>query len=396
MRSSRGSWLGKAVLLVVVLAGFFFLLSAIALPLRASHEMQNAPASRPEAQTSHFAWPGTRAVTVDDPSENMTAFTLEVPANWKYAGVMDVSARGTCHAGGSMVKLTAVSPDGQYGIFQLPGVTWKTSSSFRNQRNMARNGCPPVDIEMAADFIVNVLVPEIDPGAKIVEVLEPNPGLISAMEQRYDADSQVNRMTTNATGIPSPRLNLDGAHVRVQYSLDGKPEEELIGGFVECSILQMPDRSISRVCSSSGLFIVRAPQGHLDEFMAMPEFTAMMKTQQPNPEWAKRRQYEAQMQEQRFINRIRASQAISQQMLAASNAAFQAQMQSNQMFYNQLAENNAQFNANMQAGTNASMAAARQRMAQMDADAQRFTHYAGQSAAQPMTPGGGTFSPLHP
>lgn len=43
-------------------------------------------AGAPEA--GRFSWPGERKVEADDPVYQMTAYTLDVPATWKYAGVV--------------------------------------------------------------------------------------------------------------------------------------------------------------------------------------------------------------------------------------------------------------------------------------------------------------------
>ena len=123
--------------------------------------------------------------------------------------------------------------------------------------------------------------------------------------------------------------------------------------------------------------MTRAPLGELDGFVAMPEFKAMMASLKANPEWVNRRQAESQMQTQQTIAGIHQQQQFSQQMINQSNAAFQQQMAANQRFYDTLADNNRQFNANMQARTNQSIAQAQDQQARMDAEAHQWTLYAG-------------------
>lgn len=340
-------------------------------------QLQPSSLAAAPAQPGRFAWPGTRTVQADDPHYQMTAFTLEVPATWKYAGAIEVSGAGTCHAGESNLKLTMQSPDGLYQIMKLPGVQWAASNNPQAEQNMARKGCPAVEIVSAADFMVNILLAEMHPNAKVLEVLGPGPGLQQAMQQKYQADVQYDQTMSQIVGSPLMQFKFDGARVRVQYDLDGKPMEEMLSGFVGCSEMRMPDRSTRRGCTTSDVLLVQAPLGQLDALMAMPEFDAMMKSAQPNPDWVSRRQYDNQMKQQAFVNGLVRNQQMTQQMIAASNTAFQARMQANQTFFNTLMENGRQFNNNLQASGQRAIAEDQARQNHMDAEAHQWTLYAG-------------------
>jgi hypothetical protein len=329
------------------------------------------------AQARRLVWPGTRTVEATDPHYQMTAITLEVPAVWKFAGEIGVSGAGTCHAGGSSLKMTAVSQGGIFQIMQLPGVSWNLSWDQQGEQKWARQGCPAIGISSAADFMANILLPQLHPNAKIVEVLGPDAALQELMKKQFEKASENQAIWARGTGIPQSQLNFDGARMRVQYDVDGKPAEELLSGFVQCSALRMPNGGTLRTCWASNFLLIRAPLGLLDTLLAMPEFIAMMKNRQPNPDWVSRVAYEDDQQRQRGINQIVQSQHLTQQMIAQSNAAFNARMQANQQFYNTLSQGNQQFINNMQARTNQSIANAQSQQARMDAQAHQYTLYAG-------------------
>jgi Short C-terminal domain len=334
-----------------------------------------APAA--SAQTALSGWPGTRTVQATDPHFQMTAITLEIPATWKFAGEIGVSGAGTCHAGGASLKMTAVSQGGLFQIMQLPGVSWKANTGPQAEQDMARQGCPAIEISSAADFMVNILLPQLHPNAKIVEVLGPDDALQESMKKQFDKASENQAIWSRGTGYPQSQLRFDGARVRVQYDVDGKPVEELLSGFVQSNEMRMANGSTLKSYTSSNISMIRGPLGHLDALLALPEFIAMMKSRQPNPDWLSRVAYDDNQQRQQGINQIVQSQHLTQQMIAQSNAAFNARMQANQQFYNTLSQGNQQFINNMQARTNQSIANAQSSQAHLDAEAHQYTLYAG-------------------
>jgi hypothetical protein len=338
---------------------------------------RSTAAAAPTAAAGLHGWPGTRTVEAIDSHYQMTAITLEVPATWKYAGEISVSGAGTCHAGGSSLKMTAVSQGGLFQIMQLPGVGWRASWDRQGEEKWAREGCPAIGITSAADFIVNILLPQLHPNAEIIQVLGPDAELEELMKKQFEKASGNQAAWSRGTGIPQAQLNFDGARVRVQYEVNGKQAEELLSGFVQCGDMRMPNGAVMRTCNSSNTSLIRAPLGQLDSLMATPEFVAMMKSRQLNPDWTSRVAYDEDQQRQQGINQIVQSQHLTQQMIAQSNAAFQARMAANQQFFNTLSQNNQQFINNMQARTNQSIANAQSQQAHMDAEAHQYTLYAG-------------------
>jgi hypothetical protein len=334
-----------------------------------------APA--PSAHSSRLAWSGTHTVEARDPHFQMTAFTLEVPNGWKYAGEIGISGQGTCHAGAPSLRLTMESPDGLYKVMQLPGVNWGAANAQRAEYDMARKGCPPVEIFSAADFFAYILLPELHPGAKIVEVLGPGPGLETAMQDKYQTAYANNQMFSQALGSPMPQFLFDGAQVRIQFDKNGTPMEEVLSGFVQCNEMRMPQGFSTRNCNMSNMSLIQAPLGQLDALLATPEFAAMMKSKQANRDWVDMQEREQQTQNQNGINQILRDRGQFNAMLAQSQTAFQAQYQANQAFYDTLNRGAQQFNHQLQVNGQNFLANAQQQQARQDDQAHKFALWAG-------------------
>lgn len=329
------------------------------------------------AQAGTIAWPGTRTVEAGDPVYQTTAYTLDVPANWKYAGTI---ARGNgCHDGGPGLKITAQSADGLFQIVQLPAVKWHWAADAQSRQFRAQR-CPDIDIDSAAGFLVNVAVPNVRPNAKIVAVLYPTPEMKQVLDEQMEIQQQQNEELARQYNAKPHRLIVDGARVRIQYEVDGQPVEEMITAIVNCSTMALPvmghprwPNYDDRTCFSRGTSFVRAPLGQLDALLALPQYREMIKSARPNQEWQTRLNDDLRAQSQRQMAQ---QNAATQQMIAASNAAFQARMQANQALYQNMAANNQAFNANLQASTDRSIANARASQNALDASAHQTVLYA--------------------
>jgi hypothetical protein len=249
-----------------------------------------APAASVASQPVHFAKiaSGTRRVEITDPQYQMTAVTLEIPADWKFAGT--IARPPGCHGHGASLMYTAQSPDAASAVVALPGVAWEWASSETVQKYMAAN-CPAIDIDTAASFLVNIAVPNIRPGAKIAAVLPLLPEGQAALKDQLEKELQQNASMGNFKQV-NPKVTLEGARVRVQYERDGHPVEEMISAVVHCNEQTMPAIPFlkqpeyqKRSCFSRGATIIRAPQGHLDEVMALPQVKHFTSSLQPNPEF---------------------------------------------------------------------------------------------------------------
>jgi hypothetical protein len=319
------------------------------------------PAASPTSATSapaHFAKiaSGTRRVDAADPTYQITAFTMEIPADWKFAGT--IARPPGCHGHGASVKFTVQSPDGLSAVVALPGVAWDWASDENAQKYLA---CPGIDIDTAASFLLNIAVPNLRSNAKIVAVLPLPPEGQASLKDQLEKEIQQNAAMGNFNQV-NPKWTLDGARVRVQYDRDGHSTEEMITAVVQCNEQTMPAMAIlkqaayrKRSCFSRGTSISRAPQGHLDEMIALPQLKNMTKSMQPNPDWQ---------------NRIAADQqAAFQQAMAANNRQAAANLQH---FKEQGEQRQAQakaFDQGLRESTNRAMAADQQRQNAIDASA---------------------------
>jgi hypothetical protein len=214
--------------------------------------------------TAATAWTTTRTVAVNDPATNMRAYTLQVPTGWKFAGMM--MRPGGCHppsVPADGLSFTALAPDGITAYEKLPGVSWAWATDGTNPGNPK---CAPVEISTAAEFLLNIAIPNLRPDAKNITLVPPTP----RMQQALDAARH-----TFASETGPMRHSADTARIRLQYTLKGHPVEELIGTFVTCMEASMPAypmlhrAALTRhICQSTGVNIRRAPQGALDALIA--------------------------------------------------------------------------------------------------------------------------------
>lgn len=249
------------------------------------------PAASASAHAAKISWSSTRKAEIIDPQYQITAYTLEVPTGWKYAGA--IARDPWCHSVGGDLKYTMQSPDGLTAMARIPGVRWSWSSSASFRENMESVHCPAIDIDSAAGFLVNIAIPNLHPNAKIVAVLPLLPEGQASLAEQLEKARQQNAAMARQYGQQPQKLTLDGARVRVQYERDGQPVEEMIVSVVDCFESQMPalykqPAYEQRGCSSRGTIITRAPQGRLDELMALPQFKSFGKSIQINPEWNNR------------------------------------------------------------------------------------------------------------
>jgi hypothetical protein len=284
----------------------------------------------------------------------MTAFTIDVPNGWKFAGT--ILRPAGCHAAAypaAGLSYSMVSPDGISAYMGLPGVSWTSSS---NGTNFQGPRCPSnMNIDSAAGLLLNIAVPQLHPNAKSVNLVPLNPKMQAALATNSEqATEQLRRYGLQGKAIQ------DAAQVRVEYDLNGQPVEEMDFVVIDCqqtqfqAVMQRPYTRLS--CHSRGTAITRAPKGHLDQMIAhTPAF------QQIDNEW-----------DQRVIHDMNTN---FQQMQAASDRQFKA-MTAHYAQVNQdlIARSQAQ-DAQREAGTRAAMQSDANNQAAIDHAAQRTVQY---------------------
>jgi hypothetical protein len=334
--------------------------------LKASAPAQPGPAAgQASGRAAKASWSTTRKVEIPDPQYQMTAYTLDIPSNWKFAGM--IARDGGCHASGAALKFTVLSPDGLTAMVRLPGVTWTWTTSEQLQKIMAKS-CPAIDIDSASSFLVNIAVPNMRPNAKIVSVQPLEAEAQATLAKQLEQQKEQNAKTAAMFHQSPQQMTLDGARVRVQYDRDGHAFEEEIGTIVGCftthqnAMYAMP-ASDKRTCTSRGEWLTRTPKGQLDAFLAMPQVKELGKTLAINQAWDMRMAQDQKAAFDRFE--------------AANNAAFQANLKANQATFDQRIQNQKQFDANLRASTDRAMAQDRARQDAIDASAHKMALYAG-------------------
>jgi hypothetical protein len=313
---------------------------------------------------SKVSWSGTQKVEINDPILNMTAMTLEIPAGWRFAGTIIRPA--SCHNKGTGMTFTMRAQDGITSIIQLPATTWSWSTSPQMQKIMADGKCPAVDIHTAGDFLINIALPNLHPGAKVGAVLPLDPEGQASLEKQLAQMQQGSATAFARYNQAAPKVSLEGARVRVMYVRAGIPVEEMITTVITCSETQTPAAykqapSSRRICSTRGTNILRAPLGQLDEELAQSKARPLFLSEKVNPEW-----------QQKIADE---NMAMYQKFRAQNDAIFKANSQRMQQeTYRMLASAKAQ-NAARAEGTQHAIAADRANQAAIDNAAHQTVNY---------------------
>ena len=307
------------------------------------------------AAAANTSWSGTRKEEVVDPAYGMTAFTIEVPTGWKFAGM--ILRPGGCHpppTPASGLSYTSQSPDGVTAFVTLPGVSWTWTS---NGSNVMGPKCPStMNIDTAAGLLLNIAVPNLHPDAKKVVVVP----LAQRLQDAVAANNEKSAASLRGYGLKGRQFQ-DAAQVRVEYERNGQPVEEAEFTVIDCLETQVagmpmgPGRPWSpsytkRTCSSRGTIIKRAPKGRLDEVMAHAPAYAQI-----NQEWDQRVIHD-------MTTRFQQMRAASDQQFQQNMANFKAQGEA------RLAAGRA-FQQSMRESTDRAMAADRAQQAGIDAAA---------------------------
>lgn len=262
---------GAAVLAIIGVAG--------------CHSQQKSNSTAAEygssAHAVSSAWTSSHTAEITDPAYGATAFTINVPNGWKYAGT--ILRPGGCHppaypAAG--LSYSVLSPDRVSAYIVLPGVSWTGSSSGYNFQGAK---CPSnINIDSAAGFLLNIALPILHPYAKSATIVPLDPKFQAALA----ANSEQGTANLRRNGLQGKAIQ-DAARVRVEYELNGKLIDEMLFAVVNCQQTQAQatmGRPYMRLnCNTTGTSIIRAPKGHLDEMIAHRPAIAQI-----NGEWNQR------------------------------------------------------------------------------------------------------------
>ena len=205
---------------------------------------------------------GTKVVTITDPNLNMKAYSMTIPPDWTFHGIV---VQGTPCAVGAFPVFRTSSPDGLVGMKMLPRLDWTWSES-RNYQPKPNAACLPYQKEIPATDFLKYMIKILN-----VEFVrdEPVPQLAE------------NRRNAAARSTPQFTSTVDQASARVRYNINKIQIDEVLAVFVGCSVYTLPNLGRQHTCSGN---VTRywAPQGQYSQ----DTFKAIFKTFAIDQEWS--------------------------------------------------------------------------------------------------------------
>jgi hypothetical protein len=149
----------------------------------------------------------TRQVEIVDPILKMRAYSMTIPANWFFEGLV---MQGTSCVAGPFPVFRLMSPDGITEIKMLPRFDWKWSTLLPKVPNPASQDCLPLDKEMPASQFLQYMVAIL--GVTFVREAPPE----------------------HLAEESGPGRKVDRAGFLVRYRINGIPVEEYLRATVTC------------------------------------------------------------------------------------------------------------------------------------------------------------------
>jgi hypothetical protein len=269
---------------------------------------------------------GAKSVDLHDPILNMTAYTLSIPSGWNFSSAVIQSS--SCVVGPFPV-FRVVSPDGLFGVKQLPRMDWAWSD---NPEVGKGDDCLPYRQEMSAKDFLKYMT-----GVLQVEFVrdDPNPDL---------ATFQRNMASQSRPGFTSKG---DLAVATVRYRVNKIEIEDHLRVTVSCSAYSRAGSGRIENCSA---FVKRefAPKGKYspDTFVSIDHSLTI------NSQW--NQAWTAVM-----IQKIKSADEVTERMvggaLAAAGRARNAQNSAFRQAQELRQKEHEDFDATLKEGTQRSM-----------------------------------------
>lgn len=209
----------------------------------------------------------TKNVEIIDPAFGMVAYTMTIPASWKFEGTV-LHGPG-CSLESIIPVYRAYSPDMRYGIQLAPraNLVWADDERARPKGPDCKL-LPP----MSAAAYGTLVSIRMRPGAQIDKVEPPPP------PDRMAAQVEQNNQANAASHIPS-RLKWDAQRIFIHYDMNGQPEEELlsVGMMVNVGqgsfVANQPGGRVGTITyhsytSNADIAGLRAPAGQLQSHLS--------------------------------------------------------------------------------------------------------------------------------
>jgi hypothetical protein len=223
-----------------------------------------------------------RTAVIVDPMWHMAAGTIRVPADWGFAGVIVHGGVHNCAVNGAQLRVAAASRDGFTGYDILPVVKSEWVNSPQIVSQMHAVGCPVSTSLHAADYVRQVILPNLHPDARIVSVSE-DPDMATILDQRRRADLTMQ-------GPAAASRVYETARVVIAYRLRGRDVEEAVKTATSCQRTQTGGVAGIAViddiaCIGGPTVLLRAPAGRLAALMNDHSVAANLTM---NPQWRQR------------------------------------------------------------------------------------------------------------
>ncbi|MEP6865115.1 MAG: hypothetical protein ABJE66_31145 [Deltaproteobacteria bacterium] len=197
-----------------------------------------------------------KTVEIRDDAWGITAFRIEIPADWTFEGVL---LRDPYCGGVPTVAYRISSPDGLSGFQALPSFVWHWSDDASNLKIYRQAHCKTMEAMSPTDFL-SYVAPSIRPNPTLGPIQPTvDAAQIDQMIAQFNDQARRARMTMEESG--------GGVHSRIEYTFRGHTIEENLRVVVQTTKTQINmGRGPVRYAWNSFADVsgVRAPKGQLD------------------------------------------------------------------------------------------------------------------------------------
>ena len=282
---------------------------------------------------------GLTTAEIIDPAYGIKAFTITIPAGWKFQGT--VVPGPEC----SLIPFPvfrAYSPDGLSEMRLMPTFNWTFHPNLRNARPIP--GCLDFGRALtAAEFLKRYEEMVATSGMHIVEPMPIAP----SYQKRVDGVAQ--NMSRIGPGI---HATADAAAVRVETVNGSFVIEQRLRVYVECRVSDRTGLAAGGGCSAH-VDVLRAPKGKLDTLIQVVDSHDLVRTPHEDA-WIQRVQQTLAADSQRRMAMLTRQEQASSAMLKKQSDDFMATSQRNHETF--MAQQESSFHSSMN-NANAAMEA---------------------------------------
>ncbi|HEY1552079.1 MAG TPA: hypothetical protein VGG28_29835 [Kofleriaceae bacterium] len=254
-----------------------------------------------------------KTVEIKDPAWGITAFTVEIPDNWSFEGVL---IRDPYCGGVPSIAYRITSPDGLAGFQSMPTFVSHYSDDKISIQSYQHFHCKIMQVMSPTDWL-QYIVPAVRPNPTLGKV-EPTVDATQIAQniQQYNDRARANRMPTSESG--------GGVHSRIEYAFHGETIEENVRVVVQTFQLQTATRK-SAWNTMVDVTALRAPKGQLDA--VGKQVGPMFATAAFTPEWIARQQRQMASDNQAALAMIKQQGDQIRDTLKRNHDAFMKQQQ---------------------------------------------------------------------